>query len=59
MDKLINGFFDLLLSLLVLLGFCISVLIDLLLATIFETKAGRWFFVIVVVGIIVMILKHC
>ena len=48
----IGGFFDLLSSLVVLVGFIISVIVDILIDAIFETTTGRWLFVIGVVYVI-------
>jgi len=59
MYKIANDFFELLQSLFVIFGFVITILIDVLIGLLFETKIGRVAFTILVLWFICIALKHC
>lgn len=54
-----NDFFELLQSLFVVFGFLITILIDVLIGLLFETKIGRVIFTALTIWLVCVLLKHC
>jgi len=57
--KIANDFFELLQSLFVIFGFLVTILIDVLIGLLFETKIGRVVFTALAIWLICVLLKHC